>query len=296
MSEMEKQLEGYLEWLRVEKNYSSHTVTAYASDIHLFLRFLEKKGIPDPSLVNHRLFRSYLMEMKSLDKKRKTIARSITSIRGFFRHLKKHNRIEENPVAAVKTPKGEKRLPVVISELEMMEFLDHAFSLSDPLEIRDRAIFELLYSAGLRISELTGMELSALGEHFVTVTGKGNKERVAPLGEKAAAALRAYLENSRPLLLKNGTQGIFLNQKGGPLTARGVRFILTKYIKRLAIRQKVSPHVFRHSFATHLLNNGADLRTVQELLGHVNLSSTQVYTHVSKSRMMQVYQNAHPRA
>lgn len=293
---MKESLDQYLEYLKYQKNYSENTLASYESDIRLFSQFLKEEGIDDFLQVDNRFFRTYIMHLNSKDYKRKSIARKITSLRGFFRFMKKNNLIDENPAEKVRMPKAEKRLPLVLNEVDMIDFLDNSFDLDTPLGLRDRAIFELLYSSGLRVSELTDLEKNMIQEDYLRVRGKGNKERVAPLGQKASQAIEAYLENARPKLDKGLTDQVFLNNRGGPLTSRGVRYILDKYIKDYSINQKISPHVFRHSFATHLLNNGADLRTVQELLGHVNLSSTQIYTHVSKNRIMQVYNQAHPRA
>lgn len=289
-------LDSYLEYLKYQKNYSDNTLQAYGNDIRIFFEYLDKEGISDLKAVDNRVFRSYLMVLNSEKKKRKTIARKITSLRGFFRFLKKNNFIIGNPVENMKIPKAEKRLPVVVSEVEMIEFLEGSFDLSKATEQRDKAIFEILYSSGLRVSELISLEKNMLEDNYLKVVGKGNKERVAPLGKKAKEAVEMYINNGRKEIDQSKTPKLFLNSKGGALTARGVRYILNKYIQKYSLKQKISPHVFRHSFATHLLNNGADLRTVQELLGHVNLSSTQIYTHVSKNRIMQIYNQAHPRA
>lgn len=289
-------LDTYLEYLKYQKNYSDNTLQAYANDIRIFFDYLNREGINNPEHIDNRVLRSYLMVLNSEKRKRKTIARKITSLRGFFRFLKKNNLINNNPVENVKIPKAEKRLPHVVNEVEMFDFLENSFDLEKPLEQRDKAIFEVLYSSGLRVSELISLERGMIEDSYLRVIGKGNKERVAPLGKKALDAVNFYVNDGRKKIDRNKTIKLFLNNNGGPLTARGVRYILNKYIQKYSLKQKISPHVFRHSFATHLLNNGADLRTVQELLGHVNLSSTQIYTHVSKNRIMQVYNQAHPRA
>ena len=289
-------LDTYLEYLKYQKNYSDNTLQAYANDIRIFFDYLNREGINNPEHIDNRVLRSYLMVLNSEKRKRKTIARKITSLRGFFRFLKKNNLINNNPVENVKIQKAEKRLPHVVNEVEMFDFLENSFDLEKPLEQRDKAIFEVLYSSGLRVSELISLERGMIEDSYLRVIGKGNKERVAPLGKKALDAVNFYVNDGRKKIDRNKTVKLFLNNNGGPLTARGVRYILNKYIQKYSLKQKISPHVFRHSFATHLLNNGADLRTVQELLGHVNLSSTQIYTHVSKNRIMQVYNQAHPRA
>ena len=293
---LKDELTAYIEYLIFQKNYSENTVVAYKNDITVFLQYCEEQGLQKPQDISSRTLRMYLLTLKEKQSKRKTIARKITSVRTFFKYLKKQDIIMQNPAEYTKIPKSEKKLPVIINEAEMADFLENAFDTETALGIRDKAIFEILYSSGIRVSELTGLDSLSGQDHYLRVTGKGNKERIAPLGSKAAEALTLYKTKSRPLLDKGKTDRLFLNNQGGPLTSRGVRYLLTTYIRSYTMQQKISPHVFRHSFATHLLNNGADLRTVQELLGHVNISSTQIYTHVSKNKMMQVYQNAHPRA
>ena len=196
-------------------------------------------------------------------------------------------------------PKKEKHLPSVINEIDITQFLDDFLSGEEPAQLRDKAIFELLYSSGLRVSELVNLDLNTVNKQkgMLRILGKGNKERVVPIGEQAQCAIARYLESGRPFLVKQQEEtGLFLNQQGNRLTSRGVEYILEQYIKKGALKYKVTPHAFRHSFATHLLDNGADLRVIQELLGHESLSTTQIYTEVSKSHLQQVYLKTHPRA
>ncbi|HWQ62622.1 MAG TPA: tyrosine recombinase, partial [Negativicutes bacterium] len=243
--------------------------------------------------------RAYLAYLKDEDYARRTIARKMAALRSFFRHLCRETVVTENPFTTVRTPKLEKRLPVFLDPAEIDAILD--LPARDSLGRRDAAALELLYATGMRVGELAGLAVRDvdLAEGYALVYGKGSKERVVPVGRKAIAALKLYLELSRPRLMAAGGTAhdrLFVNSRGGPLTDRSVRRVVDKYVTALAIAKNVSPHTIRHTFATHLLNNGADLRTVQELLGHVNLSTTQLYTHVTKERLKTVYGKAHPRA
>lgn len=302
-------LDAYLYHLQVEKNASPHTMQNYQKDIFQFIDFLaEGLSIPDnqvkAEMVTHLLVRSYLAKMKNSGMARTTIARKLAAIRSFFRYLCREEILESNPLKAVATPKQDKRLPGFLYRGEM-EVLLEAPNQTTPLGMRDAAILELLYSSGIRVSELVSLNLEDLDFNigYVRVLGKGDKERIVPVGSFAQKALQNYIRKSRPLL--NGdTTGkashrsapLLLNSKGGRITDRGVRYLVTKYINQTSIDKQVSPHTLRHSFATHLLEGGADLRTVQELLGHVNMSTTQIYTHVTKERIKQVYSKTHPRA
>jgi integrase/recombinase XerC len=231
---------------------------------------------------------------------RKTIARKLSGLRSFYRYLLREKMVENNPVKAVTTPKLPKALPKVLYQEEMLALLNQP-DLNSPLGMRDRAILELLYASGMRVSELVGLTVDSLDltVGVALVFGKGAKERYVPIGKSAISSLTQYLLEVRPKLLsKNQDEHnlLFLNARGGPLTDRSVRRIVDKYVNAAAISLKASPHTFRHSFATHLLDGGADLRSVQELLGHVNISTTQIYTHVSKERLRETYYNSHPRA
>jgi len=227
---------------------------------------------------------------------RSTMARKLAALRSFVRYLCRENILQNNPIAAVSTPKQDKRLPKFLYPLEIQLLLD-APDVSKPLGLRDKAILETLYAAGLRVSELVGLSINNVyfDEELIKVVGKGSKERIVPLGSQAITSLKDYLHKGRPYLQKNATEALFLNKFGTRLTERSVRNIIDKYVKEVALNQKVSPHTLRHTFATHLLNAGADLRSVQELLGHVKLSTTQIYTHVTTENIQQVYHETHPR-
>ncbi|MFZ5943719.1 MAG: tyrosine recombinase XerC [Bacillota bacterium] len=290
-------IDSFLEYMSAQKGYSQHTLTAYSNDILQFLQFIdETKSLLEIDYLN---IRNYLVFLQQKGLTKTTMARKVTSIRSFYKFLKKSRHLDQNPAQNISTPKKIKKIPTVLSQQELERLLDNEFVERNFLTIRDKAIFEMLYSTGLRVSELVSLKLTDvdLEYQYAKVLGKGQKERIVPIGAKGISALKGYLEHSRSQLLKPESGNfIFLNNQGKGLSARGIRYIVDKYITNAAIRIKVSPHVFRHSFATHLLDNGADLRVVQELLGHANLSTTQIYTHVSKKRIQQVYKQAHPRA
>ena len=245
------------------------------------------------------LARRYLASLVGKDYSRKTIARNIAALRSFFRYLCRVQVVDSNPFVGIRTPKLERRLPQFLDVPELDDLLK--LPPATVLGRRDSALLELLYGAGVRVSELVGLSLQNidLSEQYILVFGKGSKERIIPIGRLAVKAISSYLQESRPVLLRKQpekTDALFLNHTGTPLSDRSVRRILDKYVTRLAVHKRVTPHTLRHSFATHLLDNGADLRSVQELLGHVSLKTTQVYTHVSSERLVSVYRNAHPRA
>ncbi|HWI54192.1 MAG TPA: tyrosine recombinase XerC [Desulfobacteria bacterium] len=295
-------LDNFIIYLKVEKNASPRTIESYQHDIWQFIDFMSGElKIPGeqvhPRDVNHLVVRKHLALLQRNGLKRTTIARKMASLRAFFRFLNREDIVAVNPIQNVATPKMQKRLPKVLYQDEAW-LLVEAPDTANPGGMRDRAILETLYSSGLRVSELVGMNTSDadLSLGYVRVMGKGSKERIAPLGSYASAALKRYLKAGRPALDKKNSGALFLNKDGGRLTARSIRNIIDKYVGQVSIQRKISPHTLRHSFATHLLDGGADLRTVQELLGHVKMSTTQIYTHVSKEKLMSVYEKNHPRA
>ncbi|MBI3252952.1 MAG: tyrosine recombinase XerC [Candidatus Omnitrophica bacterium] len=293
---MDRHFEKFLKYLGTEKNYSRHTLTGYAADLREFYSFLGNLRLPDVEII---FLRRYLAHLKERNLSKRTVARRMAALRTFFRFLTREGFLKKNPIGLLSSPKLEKKLPMVLDENEVTRLLE---SPEDDLAgRRDRAILETLYSAGLRVSELVGLDVDAVD--FIggvcRVWGKGRKERLCPVGDRALSSIRRYLEIRRKASKKN-EKALFLNhsphERGSRLTDRSVRRILDKYIERTSRREDVSPHTLRHSFATHLLNRGADLRSVQELLGHENLSTTQIYTHVSTSRLKEAYDKAHPRA
>ncbi len=294
-------LTAFLRYLELEKNSSLLTIQNYATDIKLFITFLQKR-VGNVSWENVTVLdiRAYLALMNDEKYARRTIARRISSLRSFYKFLMRENYVKSNPFMKIKTPKLDKRLPVFLEEVEINELLE--LPARDELGLRDQALLELLYATGCRVSELVGLTLEHidLGNQYVLLLGKGNKERIVPIGSAAVKAVDVYLIKSRPVIMRRYDikehHRLFINHRGTQLSARSVRRILGKYIAELALQKHVSPHVIRHTFATHLLEHGADLRAVQELLGHANLSTTQIYTHVTTERISTVYQNNHPRA
>jgi len=299
-----RHIDGFLNYLRVEKNASRLTIISYKTDLVQFFEFLagkEKQPLEQlaKESLNHKSVREYLAHIQNNGQSKATAARKLASLRSFVKYLCRENILAENPIAAVSTPKQEQRLPKFLYSQEI-ELLMKAPDLSSPAGIRDKAILETLYASGIRVSELTGLNLRNLdfAEEYIKVTGKGDKDRLVPLGRKAKVALLLYINKSRPTYLKQGkkiNEAVFLNRFGERLSARSIRNILNKYVESIALNQRISPHTLRHTFATHLLNNGADLRSVQELLGHVELSTTQIYTHLTRDNIKTIYNNTHPR-
>jgi integrase/recombinase XerC len=330
---MKQSIEKFLEYLRSVKNASPHTTTNYGKDLEQFRGFLMPPGTeePDPRKVTHQLIREFVAHLHEQGLEKSSIARKLAALRSYFKYCVREGMVKENPARLVPTPKLPKRIPAVLSAEEMSGFLDQLAGIQNPggrargrrkrsevektapggvvtledslLLPRDRAILELLYAAGLRVSELTGLNLVDMDqkEQMVRVLGKGRKERIVPFGGKAAEALRAYWPVRERLLGEgSGTtidsQAVFLNYMGRRLTQRSVGRIVKKYVRIVNINWDLHPHSLRHAFATHLLADGADLRSIQELLGHQSLSTTQKYTHASIRQLMDIYDKAHPHA
>ena len=297
----EKYLKRFLTYLTVEKSSSLLTVNNYERDINSFAEFLTDRfnGDFQWSQVGALDIRAYLSFLNKEEYARRTIARRISALRSFYKYMVRENILEYNPFVKVRTPKLEKKLPVFLEEFEINELLN--LPDQEGLGLRDQAILELLYATGCRVSELVGLTTIRLdlSNRYVLLLGKGNKERIVPLGNTCCNAVKKYYPVRSELMAKYNAPAhdyVFINNRGGILTDRSVRRILDKYITQLAISKNVSPHTIRHTFATHLLDHGADLRAVQELLGHANLSTTQIYTHVTTERIASVYQKNHPRA
>jgi len=286
---MQRYIEKFKDYLVVEKNYSPHTVKNYLADLKEFSKAL-------PGEIDYLAVRKFLGFLRGRSLSKRSIARKLSSLRTFFRFLQKDGYIKQNPVIAMSTPKTDKKLPAFLDEKSVLKLIEAPDEKSF-LGARDRAILETLYGAGIRVSELVGIDMAhvdAIGT-VVKVLGKGRKERIAPVGDKAISAIRKYMEYRNEKAEKE-QKALFLNKFGRRLTNENVRRIVDKHIRKLGKSGHVSPHTLRHSFATHLLNRGADLRSVQELLGHKNLSTTQIYTHVTTERLKSVYDKAHPRA
>lgn len=298
--EEEKLVAGFMSYLNVEKNCSQLTLVNYRKDLNSFWSFITTK-LQEPSWTDITPLdvRAYLAELNEKNYARKTIARRISALKSFYKYLVREGILENSPMTKVKAPKLEKKLPVFLDQIEITELLE--LPEADAMGKRDAAILELLYATGCRVSELVGLTLERidLANRFVLVLGKGNKERIIPIGHTCCEAVRAYYPERILLMERYKVEEhnkLFVNNRGGALTDRSVRRILNKYINQLAISKNVSPHTIRHTFATHLLENGADLRAVQELLGHANLSTTQIYTHVSTEHITSAYKKNHPRA
>ncbi|WP_138414856.1 tyrosine recombinase XerC [Aquibacillus sediminis] len=290
----------FINYLQVEKNAAVLTIEHYVKDLTSFFSFLERQGIHYLQDVTYQTMRVFLTELYQKQLSPRSISRQVSSIRSFYRYLEREGIVETNPVHHVTIPKAGQPVPNFFYEQE----LEKLFAVSDlntPLGQRNQALLELMYATGIRVSECVGLTIPELDFDMETilVSGKGKKERYIPFGQFAHTAVKAYMNDGRPKLLKKGnheTNRLFLNAKGTPLSPRGVRYVLNQMVKDAAMTENIHPHKLRHTFATHMLNNGADLRAVQELLGHENLSSTQIYTHVTKSRLRNIYMDNHPRA
>lgn len=295
-------VDGYLiafnNHLLIEKSLSENTVKAYGDDVKDFLIYCRDLGISIED-VKILTIRKYLAFLYSKNLSRNSISRKMSALRCFFTSLVNKGALEQSPVLRLSLPKAEKKLPTFLYGEEVMAVLEMP-DLQDDYGVRDRTIIEVLYAAGIRVSELVAIDIDDISwsNKYIKVLGKRNKERLALLSDITLDYLKVYIYENRAKLLKKEkhTKALFLNNRGERLTDRSIRNIVKKYIEMAAINKNVSPHTFRHSFATHMLDNGADLRTVQELLGHVELSTTQIYTHFTKSRVKQVYDKAHPRA
>ena len=281
----------FLQYLSTERNVSAYTCRDYALDLAQFFRLLGHQRLADITALDVRRF---VVQSSAQGYARRTIARKLSCVRSFFRFLCREGRLEHNPASAVPTPRLEKRLPSFLDERQMVRLLESPGE-EKWLGLRDRALLETLYSTGIRVSELVGLNQEDLDElsGAVLVRGKGKKERLCPIGETALRTLRTYLAR-RPKKLRV-PYAVFVSQKGTRLTVRQVDRLIARYVQQAQLPGRISPHSLRHSFATHLLDRGADLRSVQELLGHASLSTTQIYTHVTAERLKRVHERAHPR-
>jgi integrase/recombinase XerC len=287
----------FLDHLRSERNASIHTIRSYEDDLALFCRYLdEEQGEgSDPSAADARRLRRYSAWLNGQGYASSTIARRLASLRSFFRYQRRQGVVATDPAGGLRNPKQSQRLPRLLRVEEVIRLLD-AIPTADPLGVRDRAMFETLYGGGLRVSELVGLDLRDLDleQEMIRVRGKGRRERLCPIGRMAATWIEYWRALRRPE--RSDEPALYLNRYGRRLTTRSVGRLLDDYLASLGLDSAASPHTLRHSFATHLLDRGADLRSVQELLGHRNLTTTQIYTHVTQQRLLDTYQHAHPRA
>jgi tyrosine recombinase XerC len=295
---MRPELDEFLEHLRHSRNASPHTISSYRIDLEQLAAYLEARRISSLRRVDHVVLRGFLHDLASARLAKSSVARKLAALRSFFQYGRKQGWVDDNPAKVVSTPKLDHPVPEFLSEDEMERFLDRPDS-AGVLGLRDRAILELFYAAGIRLSELVGIDLADLNleDRMLRVRGKGKKERLVPFGGKAADCLAAYLQ-IRPTLLAGdfGEEAVFLNYRGTRISPRSVERLVDKYIRLSLLRRGVSPHALRHSFASHLLGRGADLRVIQELLGHESLGTTQKYTHLNVKQLLNVYRKSHPRA
>ncbi len=298
---MQTHISAFLQYLGTGRNYSAHTVAAYECDLREFLEFWESEfpGRPmTPGGVDRRAIRRFLAWLHDGEFASRSIARKLACLKSFFRYLRKMHVVESNPAATVVSPRLERRLPRTLDEGSVARLMDQP-DRSRAEGARDAALLEILYSSGIRLSELIGLRVADIDfeNGTIKVTGKGSKQRIIPFGAKARSALRAYLAVREEFAARgSGVSNAFLSARGMPMSPKGVNRLMNRYIGMVSEIEKRSPHVLRHTFATHLLNRGADLRAVKELLGHESLSTTQMYTHVSVDHLRKVYAQAHPKA
>jgi len=295
---MERQIDQFVHYLAVEKGLAHNTLVSYSCDLNQFLEFINQRGVRGWEDVDADLISSYVYNLRRAGRSVATISRKIASLRTFFQFLVQEKLLLKDPSLLLETPRQEKKLPVVLS-VEEVELLLGQPNCAKIKGIRDKAILEVLYGTGLRVSELLSLEEGQINFDlgFVRCIGKGNKERLVPLGQTAAAATRLYLEQARPKLRKiPGERAIFLNQQGKRLSRQACWKVIKKYARLAGIGKDITPHTLRHSFATHLLENGADLRAVQEMLGHADIATTQIYTHITNQHLREVYDRTHPRS
>ncbi|MDO8885371.1 site-specific tyrosine recombinase XerD [Candidatus Oleimmundimicrobium sp.] len=294
---MNKLIDTFLQYLSAERNMSRHTISAYEADLKQFLSYLQRGGLSIKQ-VNYLSLRKYLAYLQTLGYARTSIARKLTAVRSLFGFLQREGLVQSNPAPLISYPKLNKKLPKSL-RMEVIEILLNAPNRNKSFGQRDKALLEILYGTGVRVSELVGLDVDDVNfsQQEIRVFGKGRKERVVPINQTALNSVKYYLSNGRKELLKNKEKkALLLNRLGERLSDGAVRRILKKYVKQTGVEIGITPHVLRHTFATHLLESGADLRSIQELLGHVDLSSTQIYTQLSKAKLKEIYLQTHPRA
>jgi len=290
-------LNRYLNHLLIEKGAAGNTLEAYGRDLNRYVAFLEKKGIDDPRSVVPETVVEFLVQIKGEGLSANSMNRSLAALRGFYKFLLQEKRVDQSPLANIELAKVWMRLPDTVSKEEMNLILSQPGE-ETPRAQRDSAMLELLYATGLRVSELAGLTMNSINWQvgFLTVMGKGSKERVVPIGKTAYDAVRRYVDEARPKLVKSRTTDVlFLNRFGGAFTRQGLWKIIIHYVRKAGLQKNVHPHTFRHSFASHLLEGGADLRAVQVMLGHSDISTTQIYTHVTRDHLTQIHRKYHPR-
>lgn len=295
---MQQFVEEYLAYLRVERGLAGNTLEAYGRDLQAYVRFLSAHELVAFTDTSKETVRAYLEQLYRLGRATSTISRNLAAIKSFYQFLQRESYLPFDPTEHLESPKVEKRLPHVLTLAEVEALLGQPGQ-TDPASLRDKAMLEVLYATGIRVSELVSLDRNDvnLEAGYLRCLGKGSKERIVPLGSVAIKALGVYVQTGRPELGRAAAEpALFVNQHGRRLTRQGFWKIIKRYAKDADISENITPHTLRHSFATHLLENGADLRSVQEMLGHADISTTQIYTHVTRNRLKEVYQRAHPRA
>lgn len=295
---MKSFLNEYLAVLKVEKNLTKNTIFSYKHDLTSFINYMEDIGIKDLSEISSENISSFFSLLKNLGLNERSSARYFSSIKGFFKYLIRNDYLKSSPIEKMKAPKISRQLPSVLTVSEINKLLD-APSVEDKFGIRDKAILEIFYACGLRVSELINLKIVDLflKENLIKVMGKGRKERLIPIGSTAITCLENYLTQSRPFLKKNiqSENYVFLNNRGKKFSRMGIWKIVKKYVEISKLKKEIHPHTFRHSFATHLIEGGADLRSVQEMLGHSDISTTQIYTHIDRDYIKKIHKMYHPR-
>ncbi len=296
--EFEEIYEKYIQYLLVEKGLSRNTIIAYSSDIWQYISFLKDKGIVEPDEIDHFIIRSYLMELNRRGIEQRSIARKLAVIRNFHRYMLKEGFSEKDPSVVVDSPKIKRNLPDVLTYDEVLRILNSP-DISSPLGSRDAAMIELMYASGLRVTELVTLTMNQIDLElgYIRIMGKGSKERIVPIGDEALEKIRHYIQNFRGKIL-NGKKSsyLFITSRGRKITRQSFWMRLKMYAKRAGISRRITPHMIRHSFATHLLQGGADLRSVQMMLGHTDISTTQIYTHITRERLREIHKRYHPRS
>ena len=295
---MEELIQEFLNYIAVERGLAKNTIEAYARDLRQFDVYLQNTDIRNAEQVTAKTIVNYLKVLHQINMGAASVSRKLAAIKSFFHYAMRERRVRIDPSVTIDSPKLPQRLPKVLSAAEITQLLEQPGAV-DPPGLRDRAMLEMLYATGVRVSELVSLTLLDLNLDmgYIRCFGKGSKERIVPLGDTAKSVLTKYLERGRPHIVKKAAENtLFLNQQGRKMTRQGFWLIIRAAAKRAGIEKTVTPHMLRHSFATHLLDNGADLRAVQEMLGHADITTTQIYTHVSRSRLKDVYNKTHPRA
>lgn len=295
---MHELVDQFLYYLVVERGLAENTLASYNSDLQQFLLYLEGTGVKSPRDVTRGLLVAYLVKMQQDGRSPATISQHLAALKSFYHFLLRERLVESDPTADLESPRQSKKLPQVLTVAEVEKLLNQPRT-DTPAGLRDKAMLELLYATGLRVSELVSLNVDQvnLEGEFVRCLGKGSKERVVPMGQVACFYVRTYIENGRGKLIKRATEpALFVNHHGRRLSRQGCWKILKGYVRAANLKKDITPHTLRHSFATHLLENGADLRSVQELLGHADIGTTQIYTHLTRKKIREIYDHTHPRA